>query len=70
MQDVNELRRRNAELESNLGREEIPPGNWEAQKRRLLEALEEEENPSDRRAGERSTIEGTMQITFDRLVAG
>jgi len=43
-------------------------GNWEAQKQRMLQSLEEEEHPDARRLGERPTIEGTIQIT-DRIIA-
>jgi chromosome segregation ATPase len=77
--DVRELKRRNADLESRLsdarpgsrgGAVMIPGGlDWDTQKRRLLASLEAEvdEDDEDRQA-ERLSIESTISIT-DQVVA-
>lgn len=81
VEDVRDLKRRNAELESKLANARSGGGvapepanggklDWEAQKRKLLEALEadaDEEHDEDREQ-ERLTIEGTIRIT-DAVVA-
>lgn len=77
VEDVRDLKRQNAELESKLARAGGGGGgspatgklDWEAQKRRLLASLEADFDPRDaNRAEERLTIEGAIRIT-DAVVA-
>jgi len=78
VQDIRELKKRNAELEARLA---STPGNdrggspvgtgldWESRKKRMLVELESEFDAEDEAdAAERLTIEGTIRIT-DELVA-
>lgn len=77
--DVRELKRRNAELEEQLAHAPAMPAgpvakaesgrlDWESQKRRLLEALENDPEDDEEARDERLTIEGTIRIT-DEVVA-
>jgi hypothetical protein len=80
LEDLRELKLRNAELEERLAA--APKGNavrgdapgtnlnWEAQKRKLLASLAEDDDDGDdeERAQERLSIEGTIRIT-DEVVA-
>jgi chromosome segregation ATPase len=79
VEDVRELKTKNAQLESQLSN--VPTGSacrldtggmdWESQKRRMLAALEEsteEDNGDADRQQERATIQGTIEIT-DSVVA-
>ncbi len=76
VEEVRELKRANADLESRLksrGGASASPSvgggglNWEAQKQKLLASLEADSDDDDARE-ERVSIEGTIQIT-DRIVA-
>jgi hypothetical protein len=82
VEDVRDLKRRNAELEARLtearsagggsapGRDHPPDRlDWEAQKRRLLAALEADDRGDDEEAAqERMTIEGTIRITDEVVI--
>lgn len=77
--DVRELKRKNADLEEQLAhapRAAAAPTpkaeggrlDWESQKRRLLEALENDPDDDEEAREERLTIEGTIRIT-DEVIA-
>ncbi len=73
--EVRELKRTNAELESKLKARGMPtssaPGgglNWEAQKQKLLASLEADDDEDEEAREVRTTIEGTIRIT-DQIVA-
>lgn len=81
VQDVRELKQKNSELASELGKAKANPGakpaaggdsgklDWEARKRQLLEQLEAEGEPEDsKRKTERLSIENTIRIT-DEVIA-
>lgn len=81
VEDVRDLKRRNAELENKLAAARAGGGvapepanggklDWEAQKRKLLAALEADDDHEhdEEREQERLTIEGTIRIT-DAVVA-
>jgi hypothetical protein len=68
LNDVRDLKRRNAELEQQSApvAKNVPPGglDWESQKRRMLAALEADDAGDDEtRVQDRLTIEGTIRIT-------
>lgn len=77
VEDVRDLKKRNAELESQLAAAKATGGpanpsvggsNWEAMKRKMLANLEGEgDDVDDSRAEERETIENTIRITDDAL---
>ncbi len=78
VEDVRELKSKNAKLESQLASAGSQPirtadngsMDWEAQKRRLLASLEDEGEPAEdaERQDERVRIEGTIEMT-DAIVA-
>jgi hypothetical protein len=78
VEDLREARRANADLEAKLAKsrsEPKPSGagsggsmNWEAQKEKLLAALEADDRDDDDAVEERNTIEGTIRIT-DQIIA-
>ena len=79
MEDIRDLKRRNAELEEQLGtarsgspiREIAGAGgklDWEAQKRQLLASLGADDDGEPESAQKRMSIEGTIRIT-DEIVA-
>lgn len=75
VEDVRELKTENQRLREELATApkvlvaDAEPQGWEAQKRKLLAALESEGSSDEpRRVDERATIEGTVQIT-DAIVA-
>jgi len=78
VEELRELKRSNAELESKLAKSRAGGGgpaipaaglDWEAQKQRLLASLEAEAPTDDEEVlAERQTIEGTIRIT-DEVVA-
>ncbi|HEY5314724.1 MAG TPA: hypothetical protein VIK18_19475 [Pirellulales bacterium] len=73
LNDVRDLKRRNAELEQHapLVAKTPPAGglDWESQKRRMLAALEADDAGDDARVQERLTIDGTIRITDDVVLA-
>jgi len=76
VEDLREMKRANAELENKLAKARSSAGatvdggglDWESQKRRLLASLEADDRNDDDAIAERSTIEGTIQIT-DQIIA-
>ncbi len=80
VEDLREMRRVNAELESKLANARTSGGggggaaaiggglDWESQKQRLLAALEADDAQDEESVAERVTMEGTIRIT-DQIVA-
>jgi chromosome segregation ATPase len=77
VEDVRDLKKRNAELEAQLAAAKVAAGganpsvggsSWEAMKRKMLANLEDEgSDVDDKRADERETIANTIRITDDAL---
>jgi hypothetical protein len=67
--EIHELQHRISELEHHRPQRQATaaaanePSDWESQKRRLLAALEADEDPDEEAAEERLTIDGTIRIT-------
>lgn len=73
LSDVRDLKRRNAELEQQIGTTGKPApsgGNdWESQKQRMLAALEADDAGGETRTQDRLTIDGTIRITDEVIQA-
>jgi predicted ATP-dependent endonuclease of OLD family len=75
VEDVRELKNKNAELTDQLARAKSSPGgsvdamDWESQKRRMLQQLDSDFDEKDEKAkADKMTVEGAIKIT-DKIVA-
>jgi len=75
VEDVRELKNKNAELTDQLARAKSSPGgsvdamDWESQKRRMLEQLDSDFSEKDEKGkADKMTVEGAIKIT-DKIVA-